>query len=133
MPHTLVSFRCTHCGHLVPAEAAGESHTPHACPVCGKGVHFTGDPDKVIGELKKKHGTDCRVTRHEPLPGVTKLIEHGHWEVLSTASDARLAELGLTRADIEPHTPAAKSGPVRPPVMAAATAAEGAGVKDVAS
>jgi hypothetical protein len=73
------AFRCKTCGHLVGCECAGENHAPHACPVCGSGVKF------------------C------PRTGVKSAV-WDNWEVLHSATDERLAELGLTRAEVEKHT-----------------------------
>lgn len=77
------AFRCAKCGRLEPAANAGENRFPHACSVCGAGVSFT--------------------------PNGVKMLDAGAWEVLAEASEARLAELGITREDVESHVPLTKA------------------------
>jgi hypothetical protein len=73
------AFRCRTCGHLETPAAAGREPQPHACPVCGRGVHFSATGQKV---------TDPH-----------------NWERLADATPARLAELGLAAADVCAHAP----------------------------
>lgn len=84
---TPVSFRCRQCGHLVTSAHAGEARLPHRCPVCGGGVVFS--------------------------PQGVKTLRPENWEVLADAAPERLAELGLTAADVERHQPTPKEHNVR--------------------
>lgn len=98
------AFRCYACGHLEHAGQAGESGCPHACSACGAGVEFN------------------------PRTGAKRVVTD-NWEHLCMADDARLKELGLTRDQVEEHTPAkAPAPPDRPPRHVEARAGDGAGV-----
>jgi hypothetical protein len=103
----LKSFRCSHCGFLEGAESAAECAHPHACRVCGRGVKF----DQHTG---------------------LKSAAPGHWECLHSATDERLAELGLARADVRPHTPWACATRGQSPASHERTAGEGVGGADSA-
>jgi hypothetical protein len=82
------AFRCRTCGHLHPAEYAGESSIPHSCRVCSAGAVF-----------------DPKTGRRTPQPD--------NWEVLADADPARLEELGLTPEDVEAHEPSRERGRAR--------------------
>lgn len=79
MPHHPVAFRCRACGHFCAAGHAGIHDVPRACVACGAGV------------------------KHSPRGNV--FLFPSNWEVLADATPARLAELGLTPADVERHAP----------------------------
>ena len=81
------SFRCKQCGHLAPSAHAGEARLPHRCPVCGGGVAFS--------------------------PQGVKALRPENWEVLADATPGRLAELGLTAAEVERHTPHSREANAR--------------------
>ena len=98
----LVAFRCRHCGHLEHAGHAGDLAVPLACRVCRRGIKF--DPD-----------TGARSANPD------------NWEVLAACDDARLAELGLTRAEVVAH--AGTGGPKGGAELAAALS-DGAGTTD---
>lgn len=118
----MYAFRCVNCGHLEGAEHAGECHVPHACRVCGRGVVFGRTPQEVLTH-EHCHGHRDKLTAlHEsghltkhftsggrcvPLPAPLgyKFLIHENWELLADATDARLAELGLTRAEVCSHKP----------------------------
>jgi predicted nucleic acid-binding Zn-ribbon protein len=71
------AFRCKNCGHLHPAEHAGESDLPHGCVVCGAGVMFS--------------------------PRGVKSLDADNWEVLADATPERLEELGLAPEEVARH------------------------------
>jgi hypothetical protein len=73
----MLAFRCKTCGHLHHAEHAGENDRPHACCVCGAGVHFTR-----LG-----------IKEYDP----------DNWEVLADATPERLEELGLEPKHVARH------------------------------
>lgn len=72
------AFRCKNCGHLEHAGHAGERDVPLTCRVCRRGVKYNPD-------------TGERTTHPD------------NWEVLAKATNARLAELGLKRAQVVAH------------------------------
>lgn len=72
------AFRCKSCGYLEGCDHASEHAHPAACRVCGDGVRF------------------C------PRRG-TKSLAPENWEKLWEASDERLAQIGLSRDDVEKH------------------------------
>ncbi len=82
------SFRCRECGRLETSEQVCEADHPHACRVCGGGVSFN------------------------PRTGI-KTLNKDNWDVLADMTDAALSKIGLTRNDVEKHTPlpATNSGP----------------------
>ncbi len=117
------AFRCRNCGYLESAEHAGESAVPHSCRVCHRGVVFARNVEEAVqhehckphldalaksvlrGDFAKHH---LQGGRHIPLPAgmpVSKYLIHECWEVLADCDDDRLAELGLSRADVVRHTP----------------------------
>ena len=63
------AFRCRACGHLEPAEHAGDCAVPHACCVCAAGVSFDAKGGRTF--------------------------QPENWEVLADATPERLAEIGL--------------------------------------
>ena len=65
----MYAFRCKNCGHLHAAEHAGTSAHPHACVACGAGVVFDAKGNKTF--------------------------QPDNWEILTSASPERLAELGI--------------------------------------
>jgi predicted nucleic acid-binding Zn-ribbon protein len=73
----MLAFRCKTCGHLHPAEHAGESDLPHGCVVCGAGVAFS--------------------------PRGIKSLDPDNWEVLADATPERLEELGLESKHVARH------------------------------
>lgn len=80
------AFRCTNCGKLVTAEAAGENPVPGSCPACGKGVdHSSG--------------------RWQPV--------EGHWEVLADATKTRIKELTDYHGDLEVEEHSVKEWPAQ--------------------
>lgn len=72
------SFRCRACGFLDSGANAGTSGRPSACRACGAGAVF------------------------HPETGLKKLVPE-NWEHLAECSPARLAELGLSAADVVRH------------------------------
>lgn len=101
------AFRCKNCGHLHAADAAGQHAHPHACAVCGAGVHFTKEPDKLIAELSQASSIDPKLyARFETgVPGTYKIVDPAPWEVLADATPERLTELGLTTEEVTRHEP----------------------------
>lgn len=97
------SFRCRTCGRLEEGGHAGENLTPHACRVCGAGVTFNR-------------------------AGIKSAVPE-NWECLADATEERLAELGLTLDDVEPHTPWPR-GVNRDPQHIHVTVSDGAGTED---
>lgn len=71
------SFICKTCGRPHSSADAGEAETPNKCCVCGAGVLFDSAGSKTH--------------------------QRANWEVLATATPERLAELGLTAADVVAH------------------------------
>ncbi len=114
------AFRCKNCGHLEPAAHAGECALPHACSVCGAGVTF-GPEKKKVEELLQGFADKTPAETAEALMKLManpdKKAQPDNWEVLHDAQDARLTELGLTRADVVKHTPAPPSGNRPPQVL----------------
>lgn len=112
--HGPVAFRCKKCGHLCPAEHAGENVLPHSCPVCKAGVSFVIDPaskgryDEIIAKLSKMETSDSE--RHDlalelgNLPK-EKLYHEDNWEVLADCDKGRLKELGLKGEHVCCHKP----------------------------
>lgn len=118
------AFRCRNCGRIHHGADAGEMQVPSLCSVCGHGVAFG---TSVQGALDHEHAKAHREAlvnlpagqlttsthaggRHHPMPqggGITvhKIFVFENWEVLADATDARLEELGLTRAEVGRHTP----------------------------
>lgn len=72
------AFRCKKCGHLEPAEHAGDRSVPLACSVCNGGIKF----DTSTG---------------------AKSANSDNWEVLADSTDQRLRALGLTRTAVCRH------------------------------
>ena len=140
----LYSFRCKHCGHMIGGANAAECHVPHACPVCHRGVVYERD---LASALAHEHVQPHRATlpseaemtkpyhlggRVIPLAFGIKFLAHENWEVLADATPERLAELGLTTADVCRHTPWAKGATAenRAPALIERTASEGVQVVD---
>lgn len=106
------AFRCRQCGHLVAAEHAGEHTVPHACPVCRGGISFDADDAAARDALVKDmvsavaagNPVDEFVQRLQNM-SLKKVFNPDNWEVLSDATPERLAELGLTQDQVEPHLP----------------------------
>lgn len=85
------AFRCNTCGHLEDSGNAGERHLPAACRTCGAGVSF----DPRTGQ---------------------KAYDDANWTVLADETDAELKKAGLTRDDVETHTPAPAADPGHVPM-----------------
>jgi rubredoxin len=143
----MYAFRCRHCGHLHEAEHAGESSHPHACRVCGHGIaaaigmddtlrhpHAQAHAKALAGiprETLEKHPSKGGRTFNLP-HGLKKVLIFENWEVLADATDERLAELGLTRAEVCRHEPKT-SEPGRDPQVVTVSATDGVHTTDSAS
>ena len=130
----MYAFRCKHCGHLHTSNDAAEAPHPHACKVCGAGVTF-GNQHSVLAreiidpKLTQKQRTE--MVKKFSQTATNKTVQPDNWEVLADATDERLKELGLTKADVEKHTPW-KAGTTREPRSTFAVGVEGPQVKDEA-
>lgn len=104
------SFKCKNCGHLESSGYAGERALPAACSICNRGVSF------------------------DPVTGV-KQYHDDNWIVLADLDGDGLDEVinfhGITKSQIEKHTPAPSTVPVgREPQVIYVEATDTLGAED---
>ena len=130
-----VAFRCKSCGRLHTSDDAGEANHPGACSVCGAGVIFGQGHDefaKAIVDPKLSHEQRTEMARKFSGKATKWTHVPENWEILADANDARLAELGLKKEDVEKHVPLAPGQITRPPHEIIVVGGEAPLVKDKA-
>ena len=100
-------FKCSNCGHLEAAEAAGENTLPSACSTCGHGVKF------------------------DPVTGI-RSFEPENWVVLADLSDSEITGMGLTAKQVKKHKPFAPGDVSRTALHVVRDAEESMGAEDKA-
>lgn len=108
MPHNgEPAFRCKTCGHLEHAGHAGENAVPHACSVCGAGISYGPEKQKmehIISEAGKgRNPAELMEELRRLLANPNKAADPDNWEVLADAPPERLKELGLGDVRIIRH------------------------------